>query len=410
MIPQQPVGTSVNCMGKIPASWPRHPLVQREHLRRDLGRLLFQFSEGTVSGPKLLQGKKSPAWRFGTAGIALEWLRVTPASCWSVRGSSQVCPATQTGPGPQTGHTVKLSQNVTVAQQIYQASHDWASAQHRPCAQNSSKAFSQCFHQGQNNNRKESDASTVDRWSGLRLILGQRVAGCGHPSRTRSMQENAWALLCTRQAARLHRILLVCRSNAWQIKVIGQLCTSTDIKHSGHVWTFVSTGLSDIVRYSRYWSCLVLTIQFSIQFVGLYPNFDPFCGQYLSVTQVIWPSTLAEEEPRKFGARCGSWRSPAVDPQRSPGIPRSNRHFLPKKKGTWIWLEALTCGWRNSHVDLGHSKTRLNSRSRGAGTAQAARGFNFQGSQPSSAILGIDIPQWPSNLNLRAGGGGRKVV
>ena len=143
-------------MGKIPASWPRHPLVQREHLRRDLGRLLFQFSQGTVSGPKLLQGKKSPAWRLGTAGtagIALEWLRVTPASCWSVRGSSQVCPATQTGPGPLTGHTVKLSQNVTVAQQIYQASHDWTSAQHRPCAQNSSKAFSQCFHQGHNNNR-----------------------------------------------------------------------------------------------------------------------------------------------------------------------------------------------------------------------------------------------------------------
>ena len=155
MIPQQPVGTSVNCMGMIPASWPRHPLVQREHLRRDFGRLLFRFSEGTVSGPKLLQGKTSPAWRFGTARIALGWLRVTPASCWSpVRGSSQVCPATQPGPGPRTGHTVKLSQNVTVAQPIYQASHDWDSSQHRPCApQNSSKAFSQCFHQGQNNNR-----------------------------------------------------------------------------------------------------------------------------------------------------------------------------------------------------------------------------------------------------------------
>ena len=94
------------------------------------------------------------AWVEGKKNFNSTVAPVPPASCWSVRGSSQVCPATQTGPGPLTGHTVKLSQNVTVAQQIYQASHDWASSQHRSCApQNSSKAFSQCFHQGQNNNR-----------------------------------------------------------------------------------------------------------------------------------------------------------------------------------------------------------------------------------------------------------------
>eukprot|EP00435_Cladocopium_sp_Y103_P033689 s831_g8.t1 len=47
MFPHQ-VRTSVNCAGKIPASLPWHPFVQREHLQRDLGRLLFwTFSKGT---------------------------------------------------------------------------------------------------------------------------------------------------------------------------------------------------------------------------------------------------------------------------------------------------------------------------------------------------------------------------
>ena len=70
------------------------------------------------------------------------------------------------------------------------------------------------------------------------------------PHKEHAREENAWALLCTRQAARLHRILLVCRSNAWQIKVIGQLCTSTDIKHSGlkrwHADVETHTSILDI--------------------------------------------------------------------------------------------------------------------------------------------------------------------
>ena len=61
------------------------------------------------------------------------------------------------------------------------------------------------------------------------------------------------------------------------------------------------------------------------------------------------------------------------------------------------WLQALTCGGRNSHVDPGHSKSRLNSRSRGAGNSSDSAKAD------ASFIISLHTEEIPDSHGIQNG-------